>query len=87
MSVLPSGRGRLLRYSADWLPVCFVLGAFALHVAVYWFMPPLLALAALLPIFALSTMVGAFNHHHQHVNVFNSRVLNRVYDVLLTSII
>jgi fatty acid desaturase len=83
MSVLPSARGRLLRYAADWRPVSLVLGSFALHVAVYCFAPPLLALAMLLPIFALSTMVAAFNHHHQHVNVFRSRALNRVYDVIL----
>jgi fatty acid desaturase len=83
MSDVPSRRGRLLRYSADWLPVSFVLGAFVLHLAIFWWAPPLLALASLVPLFALSTMVAAFNHHHQHVNAFHSRVLNRIYDLVL----
>jgi len=79
----PSTRGTLLRYTADWRPVSIVLGAFLLHVAVFWWASPLVALLALPPIFVLSTMVAAFNHHHQHVNVFKSNVLNRVYDLVL----
>jgi beta-carotene hydroxylase len=83
MSDATPRRAGLLRYSADWLPVSFVLAAFALHLAVYLWATPLLALVALLPLLALSTLVAAYNHHHQHVNVFHSPVLNRVYDVLL----
>jgi beta-carotene hydroxylase len=76
-------RGRLLRHRADWLPVSFVLCCFLVHLAVYRWASTTGALLALLPLFVLSTMVGAFNHHHQHVNVFRSRILNRVYDVML----
>jgi beta-carotene hydroxylase len=83
MSDVSSPRGFLLRYSADWLPVSVVVGSFLLHAVIYWFAQPLLALCCLLPLFALSTVVAAFNHHHQHVNAFHSRVLNRVYDLLL----
>ncbi|HYQ15055.1 MAG TPA: hypothetical protein VEQ58_04845, partial [Polyangiaceae bacterium] len=61
MSHATSHRGALLRYSADWLPVTAVLAAFALHLAIFWWAPTWLALAALLPLFALSTMVAAFN--------------------------
>jgi len=83
MSNAASLRSPLLRYSADWLPVSIVLGAFALHLVVYWSAPPTLALLALPLITTLSTLVAAFNHHHQHVNVFRSRWLNRVYDLML----
>jgi beta-carotene hydroxylase len=79
----PSPRGRLLRYSADWWPVSVVVASFLVHVGIYLWASPLLALLALLPLFAISTIVAAFNHHHQHVNTFHSRVLNRVYDLLL----
>jgi len=83
LSDAPTTRGRLLRYTADWWPVTIVTGSFLAHVAVFWFASPAFALLALLPIFAVSTAVAAFNHHHQHVNAFNSPALNRVYDVLL----
>jgi fatty acid desaturase len=76
-------RGRVLRYTADWWPVTIVTGSFLLHVVVFWYATPLIALLAFLPIFAISTVVAAFNHHHQHLNAFHSPVLNRVYDVLL----
>jgi fatty acid desaturase len=78
-----TSRGRLLRYSADWLPVSFVLCAFLLHLAVFRWASPGLALLAVLPLFAISTLVAAFNHHHQHVFVFHAPVLNRIYDVIL----
>jgi fatty acid desaturase len=78
-----STRGRVLRYAADWWPVTIVSGSFLLHIAVFWFASPAVALLALLPIFAISTVVAAFNHHHQHLNAFHSPFLNRVYDVLL----
>lgn len=83
MSDVSAPRGHLLRYSADWRPVSMVLCAFVLHVAIYWWASPMVALLAMLPLFALSTMVAAFNHHHQHLNAFHSRVLNRLYDLVL----
>lgn len=83
MQTLLSPRGRFLRYKADWWPVCVVLGSFALHVIVYLWASTTVALLALLPLVGISTAVAAFNHHHQHVNVFYSRVLNRCYDLLL----
>lgn len=76
-------RGRVLRYAADIRPVSFVMAVFVLHLAVFWFATPLVALIAMGPLIALSTMVAAFNHHHQHVNAFRSPVLNRLYDLVL----
>lgn len=78
-----SPRGRLLRYTADWRPVTVVVAAFALHVVVFLSGRPWLALLALPAVVGVSTVVAAFNHHHQHVNVFRSRLLNRAYDVVL----
>src|SRR3954470_660596 len=82
-SDVPLPRGRVLRYAADIRPVSMVLASFLLHVGFYWFASPLVALIAMLPLVALSTMVAAFNHHHQHVNAFRSPFLNRVYDLVL----
>lgn len=76
-------RGYLLRYSADWRPLSMVLAAFGAHLVLFFWAPTWLALLALPGVFAVSTVVAAFNHHHQHVNVFRSRVLNRLYDVIL----
>ena len=69
-SDVPLPRGRVLRYAADIRPVSMVLGSFLLHLAFFWFASPVVALIAMLPLVALSTMVAAFNHHHQHVNAF-----------------
>ena len=82
-SDVPLPRGRVLRYAADIRPVSMVLGSFLLHLAFFWFASPVVALIAMLPLVALSTMVAAFNHHHQHVNAFRSPFLNRVYDLVL----
>lgn len=60
-----------------------VLVSFLLHAGVFWFASTTVALIAMLPLVALSTMVAAFNHHHQHVNAFRSPFLNRVYDLVL----
>lgn len=78
-----STRGSLLRYKADWWPVSVVYGAFALHVVVYFWASTAQALLALPFLFAISTLVAAFNHHHQHLNVFRSRWLNRAHDIVL----
>ncbi|MGC4088747.1 MAG: fatty acid desaturase [Polyangiaceae bacterium] len=78
-----TSRHSLLRYTADWRPLSVVLASFGLHLAVFFWAPPWLALALLPFVVGVSTVVAAFNHHHQHVNVFHSRWLNRAYDVVL----
>ena len=62
-------RSLLLHYSADWWPVSVALAAFLARLALYFLAAPLWALLALPAVFAVSTMIAAFNHHHQHVNV------------------
>lgn len=76
-------RGSFLRYKADRLPVAFVLSMLGIHLAIWWFASPIQAAMAILPLAAASTMVAAFNHHHQHVNAFRFGFLNRLYDIAL----
>lgn len=76
-------RGTLLRYKADRTSVAFVLFVFAVHVALFLFASPLWAALAMLPVLVLSVCVAPLNHHHQHLGVFQSGLLNRIYDLIL----
>jgi fatty acid desaturase len=78
-----TGRGSLLRHSADRASVTFVLFALALHALVFFAASPTLAVLAVIPLFFVSILVAPLNHHHQHLRVFKGRWLNRVYDVVL----
>ncbi len=83
MGATPLTSGWLLRYAADWRPLSFVWSAFVLHFLVFWFASPLWALLWALPLIAISTLVAALNHHHQHVNAFRWGFLNRINDLVL----
>jgi fatty acid desaturase len=76
-------RGTILKYQADRGPVAFVLGMFALHVVLWWYASPLVAVASTLPLALASVFVAPINHHHQHLNTFRSPVVNRLYDLVL----
>jgi beta-carotene hydroxylase len=76
-------RGKLLRFRADRPAVGLVLGGFAAHVGVYLLASPAAAALATIPLFLLSILIAPLNHHHQHVNVFRSAVLNRIYELAL----
>lgn len=76
-------KGRILRYTADRLPVAFVHGMFALHALVFFLAPTWLAALCVLPLAIGSMFVAPINHHHQHFNTFHAAWLNRVYEVLL----
>jgi beta-carotene hydroxylase len=78
-----TGRGTLLRYTADRASVAYVLFAFTLHVAVFAVASPKVAALAIVPLFLVSILVAPLNHHHQHLRVFQSPWLNRVYDLVL----
>ncbi len=84
ITVDDAGRGRVLKYKADRLPVAFVVGKFGVHLAVWAFAGPWVALAFAVPLTVLSMFVAAINHHHQHINTFRSPVLNRIYDLMLS---
>jgi fatty acid desaturase len=73
----------VLRHRADRAAVAVVVGAFLAHAAAYWLATPLVAACVTVPLFLLSITVAPLNHHHQHLNVFRSRGLNRIYEVVL----
>jgi len=83
VEVSDSQRGSVLKYKADRGPVAYVLLMFAVHVAVWSFATPWLALASIVPLTLLSVFVAPINHHHQHLNTFRSALLNRAYDIVL----
>lgn len=78
-----TGRGTVLRYRADRASVAYVLTAFALHAGVFFLATPGVAAACIVPLLLVSVLVAPLNHHHQHLGVFHSRALNRVYDLVL----
>ena len=83
VEVRDSGRGSILKYKADRGPVAFVLAMFAVHVAVWWYATPWLAVLSIAPLTLLSVFVAPINHHHQHLNSFRSALLNRGYELVL----
>ena len=78
------GRGRILRYKADRGPVAYVVVAFLIHLAIWATASPGWALVSVLPLTLLGVFVAPINHHHQHLNTFRPRALNRVYEILLS---
>lgn len=74
---------RLFRYREDRLPIAVILAFFAFDVLVYLRTDSVAWLAAW-------TLVGilpkghicAWNHHHQHVNVFEPSVFNRLLEIV-----
>jgi fatty acid desaturase len=76
-------RGRVLKYKADRGPVAYVLSMFVLHMLVWWFASPLVALACMVPFGIGSMFIAPINHHHQHLNTFRSAWVNRGYDIVL----
>jgi fatty acid desaturase len=80
---LESKKGTVLRYKADRRSVSYVLVMFAAHLVVFFFAPPWVAAACLVPFCILSFFVAPINHHHQHFNTFHSAWLNRMYDISL----
>jgi fatty acid desaturase len=80
----PHGRGRVLRYSADLGSVAYTIAAFSLHLAAFLWASPTVAVLCVVPLFLISTPVAALGHHHQHLGVFHSRAMNRIYDLVLS---
>ena len=76
-------RGKILKYKADRGPAIYVVGMFALHLALWWYASPLVALVSIVPLAIASMFVAPINHHHQHLNTFRSPLVNRFYDLML----
>ena len=54
----PERQGTILKYKADRGPIAFVLVMFAVHVALFWWATPWVALAAVLPLAYLPEVLG-----------------------------
>ena len=73
LAVAESARGRILKYKADRGPVAYVLAMFALHLALWWYASPLVALQPRsFRSRSASMFIAPINHHHQHLNTFRS---------------
>jgi fatty acid desaturase len=84
LAVDDEARGTILKYKADRGPVSYVLAMFALHVVLWLYASPLVAVLSVVPLAVASMFVAPINHHHQHLNTFRSSWVNRVYDLALS---
>ncbi|MEM9234026.1 MAG: fatty acid desaturase [Pseudomonadota bacterium] len=86
MTTLESGAHQtkpLFRFSDDRLPVALILLLFCVDIYVFaavssW---PLVVAWSVISIFP-KTLVCAWNHHHQHVPFFSSKICNRLIEVV-----
>jgi fatty acid desaturase len=83
IGALDEERGTILKYKADRGYVAYVLVMFGVHLALWWYATPLVALASVIPLAVASMFVAPINHHHQHLNTFRSSFVNRLYDMAL----
>ncbi len=79
-----SGKGTILRYTADRRPVTYTFIMLALHIVALFMAPTWVAVALVVPFSIASMFIAPVNHHHQHFNTFHSTVLNRIYEVALS---
>lgn len=77
------GRGSVLKYRADRGPVVYVVANFALRLAIWGLATPFVCALGVVPLALLGMFIAPINHHHQHVNTFRARWLNRLYDLVL----
>jgi len=76
-----------MRYSIDWIPVSVVLSLLGLSLVPFLIAMPLWALILLgLIILLLKNAALAAQHNHAHLNVFKSKTLNFIYDLLLAQV-
>lgn len=76
-------QGSLLKFKADRRPVALSLGLLALQLLAFYYLPHgAAAVAGFLFLFPLGSC-AIYNHHQQHHNAFNSRALNRLFEVVL----
>jgi len=76
-------RGKILKYKADRGPVTYVMASFLLRLGLWALASPLVCAFSVLPLAVLGMFVAPVNHHHQHLNTFRARWLNRLYDLVL----
>lgn len=75
----------IFRYKADRLPIAIIFGLFLADLFVFFSIRSVWILLSWSICSLLWKMfIGAWNHHHQHVNTFYSPFLNRALEVVLT---
>lgn len=75
--------GLILKFQADLKPVTFVLLLFGLQIAAWAYLPLWAAIIAGVAFLPLLGSVATYNHHQQHHNAFNTRALNRLFELIL----
>jgi beta-carotene hydroxylase len=75
--------GAILKFRADRLPVAFILTLFCTQLLAWWLLPHGLAVVAGLCFLPLLGSVAIYNHHQQHHGAFNSRLMNRLFELVL----
>jgi fatty acid desaturase len=71
----------MFRFSADRLPVLFVLAFSVLDFAIYFMVDNVWALLGYMFLMILPKgVVCAWNHHHQHTMTFHSKLMNRMLE-------
>lgn len=75
--------GSIFKFRADYAPVALSLSVFMLQLAAWYFLPLWAAALTGLLLLPLLGSCAVFNHHQQHRGVFNSAVLNRLFEIVL----
>ena len=79
----PTGRGvTLLKHEADRVPVAIFFTVTAIDFALYFLVDTWWIVAGYwLAMIPAKGLISAWNHHHQHVAMFNARPLNRLLEL------
>jgi len=75
--------GAVLKFRRDRVPVALSLIVFTVQLAAWYWLPLAGAIATGIMLLPFLGSCAIFNHHQQHHNAFNSRVLNRLWEVIL----
>jgi fatty acid desaturase len=81
---MKTSRGTILRYTADRYTVFHVCLVASLQFLLWHAATPGIAALAMLPLLVLTMMSAPIHHNHQHINVFRSPFLNRIFELPLT---
>lgn len=75
--------GSIFKFRADRIPVALSLSLFTLQLTAWYFLPLWAAALTGLLLLPFLGSCAIFNHHQQHHGAFNSRMLNRLWELVL----